>query len=771
MGRQRTTTVAKALPLPADEGRFVMLRRSGVLDHSPDPDFDRWTVALRRTTGAAVVALGFLDESCRLLKSFCTADGSADQASELALSEPFERHVVGLARQAGGAEHGCVYAEAPIAVDGQLLGQIAMADGRRRDWAEADLEALADTATAVSTAIALRLAKKDAQRVQELVTSHNKVHDLISRGASLRDVLAEALESVERYDPSIKASVLLLDRTSRTFHSAFGPSLPAEYLDGINGAPIGPTIGTCGTAAWFGRLTVTADIAEDPRWAPIREKAQRAGLAHCWSMPIKTSGGDVLGTLAFYGHRPRHPEPEHLTLLEDWARVAGIAIERGEALDRLVHDARHDGLTGLPNRMAIFEALDEAIARVSPESMAAAMFIDLDNLKHLNDTLGHHRADEMIREVGGRLSAALRPSDFVGRFGGDEFVAIVEGVRDREEAAVLGLRLLEAVSQPLPDVDSIAVTASIGIALVRSDAIDVREVIQASDSAMYDAKRSGRDRVTFFDGEERVRTGRHLLLARGLRGAETRGELRLVYQPVFALPALEIVGVEALLRWTNPTIGEVEPAELVPVAEDTGTIVPIGAWALRESCETIAGADPARPVELHVNVSGRQVSDPDFPLWVRQTLAHAEFPADLLALEITETALIRPNAVAMRNLHALNALGVRIVLDDFGTGHSSLAWLKHHPFSALKIDRSFIAGVAERSDDYALVAAVINMANALDCTVTAEGVETDEQLAALLHLRCERAQGFLLARPVPATEVGGLLTAPARRPRGTVKAA
>ena len=442
MGRRRSSTVTQAPPLPADGGRLVTLRRSGVLDHSPDPELDRWTVALRRSTGAAVAALCFLDDSCRLLKSVCTGDGSAAQVSELALSEPLEHHVAGLVRQTGSTGHGgWVYAEAPITVDGQLLGQIGLADGHRRDWTEADLEALADSATAISTAIALRLAKKDAQRVQELVTSHNKVHDLISRGASLRDVLAE-----------------------------------------------------------------------------------------------------------------------------------------------------------------------------------------------------------------------------------------------------------------------------------------------------------------------------------------TRGGLRLVYQPVFALPTMQIVGLEALLRWSSPTIGEVAPAELVPVAEDTGTIVPIGAWVLRESCETIAGAEPASPVELHVNVSGRQVSDPDFPLLVRQTLAHAGLPSDLLALEITETSLARPNAVASRNLHALNALGVRIVLDDFGGEHSSLSWLKQHPFSAIKIDRGLIAGVAERSDDYAIVASVIGMADALDCTVTAKGVETEEQLAALLHLGCERAQGFLLGRPVPASEAGGLLTTP-EHPRGTVKAA
>jgi diguanylate cyclase (GGDEF)-like protein len=751
-----------------DEARLVALQGSGVLDFSPDPELDRWTAALCRNTGAAVAAICFLDASRRLVKSVCTVAGPVGQVSELGISESF----LSLARRAGYVDADCAYAEAPIAVDGHVLGQIGIAGTARREWGTQDLQALADTATAVSTALALRLAKKEAERVQLLVTSHNKVHDLIARGVPLRDILVEVLESVERYDPSVQATLLMLDPTSRTLHSGLGPSLPPEYLAGIDGVVIGPNIGTCGAAAWSGQLTLTPNIAEDPKWAPVRDRAAGAGLAHCWSMPIKTPEGEVLGTLAFYGPRPRHPLPEDLTLLEDWARLAGIAIERRQAMDRLTHDARHDSLTGLPNRLAIFEVLDEAIERANPECMAAVLFIDLDGLKGLNDTLGHDQADEMLRETGERLSAAFRPHDFVGRFGGDEFVAIAEGIGDREEAAQLGVRLLDAISKPLPGVNSTIVTASIGIALVRNNAVDAREVIQASDSAMYDAKRSGRDRVTFFEGGERMYAGRRLMLARELRGAETRGEMRLVFHPVIALPALDIVGVEALLRWTNPTFGGVAPTEFVPIAEETGAIVPIGTWVLRESCEMmVRAAEPGRPLELNVNISARQVSHPDFALWVRQTLAHAEFPADKLGLEITQTSLMRPNAVTTRNLRELDALGVRIVLDDFGTGYSSLSWLKQHAFSAIKIDRSFIAGLAGNSGDHAIVAALIGMAKALGCTVTAEGVETEDQLAILQALDCPRAQGFLFARPVPAEELAALLRVRGRPPRGMAEAA
>jgi diguanylate cyclase (GGDEF)-like protein len=763
-----TAPVVPAAPREADDARLVALQASGVLDSAPDPELDRWTAALRRNSGADVAAICFLDASRRLVKSVYPVAGTAGEVSVIALSESF----LDLAKRAGYADAGSVYAEAPIMVVGHLLGHACIAANGRNEWRAEDLQALADSATAVSTALELRLARKEAERVQLLVASHNKVHDLIARGVPLRDVLVEVLESVERYDPSVRATLLMLDPASRTLHSGLGPSLPPEYLAGIDGVVIGPNIGTCGAAAWSGQLTLTPNIAEDPKWAPVRDKAAAAGLAHCWSMPIKTPEGEVLGTLAFYGPTPRHAQPEDLTLLEDWARLAGIAIERRRAMDRLTHDARHDSLTGLPNRLAIFEVLDEAIQRVIPERMAAVLFIDLDGLKDLNDRLGHDQADELIRETGERLSAAFRPHDFVGRFGGDEFVAIAEGIGDREDAAELGVRLLDAISKPFTGADPTILTASIGIALVRNNAVEVREVIQASDSAMYDAKRSGRDRVTFFEGGERMYAGRRLMLARELRGAEARGEMGLVFHPVLALPSQEIVGVEALLRWTSSEFGAVSPMEFVPIAEETGAIVPIGTWVLRESCEMMARAtESGRPLELNVNISARQVSDPNFALWVRQTLAHAEFPADRLGLEVTETSLMRPNVVTTRNLRELDALGVRIVLDDFGTGYSSLPWLKQHPFSAIKIDRSFIGGLAGGGRDNAIVAALIGMAKALGCTVTAEGVETEEQLAVLETLDCPRAQGFLFARPVPAEELVTVLRLRGRPPYGIAEAA
>lgn len=738
--RDADTAAPLTAPDPSEVGRLALLDRAGLLDPGPDPDLDRWSAALRRATGAEAATISLLYADRVYVKSRCSAVAHPDLLPEVDDED--------------------ASAETPIVVEDQIVGSISVRDQPGREWCDADLRMLEDAAAAVSTEIRLRLARHEVARAHELVATHGKVHELIAAGAPLADVLTELVRGIERHDPSVIPCVVLLDRESGTLHPGAGPSLPAHYLAAIDGVVIGPKIGTCGPAAWSGELMITEDIGKDPRWAPIRELAFGAGLHHCWSMPIKASEGDVLGTLALYGPRPRAPQPEHIMLMADGARIAGIAIERHRALERLMHDARFDDLTGLPNRTRIFEALEDAVVGTRPGSQVAIMFIDLDSLKQLNDSLGHDRADDVIREIGARLAGAVRTHDFIGRFGGDEFVVIAEGIVDEEEAGALGFRLLDAVSQPLPGIDATVVTASVGIAVLGDADVDAREALRQADSAMYEAKRSGRDRCAFFEGSQRVRAGRRLSIARGLRDAELRGELGLVFQPVFELAGTEIVSLEALLRWNSPVLGEVPPREFVPISEDSGTIVPIGAWVLRESCEALAqlSARTGKRFELGVNVSAHQLARPGFARSVRQTLAHAEFPAELLTLEITESALMRPDSVTVRTLRELGELGVQIVLDDFGTGFSSISWLKRHRLGAIKIDRSFVGELAGGPKDRAIVEALIAMARALGCTVTAEGVETEEQLTILRELGCDRVQGFLLARPLVPEQLQAILT-------------
>jgi diguanylate cyclase (GGDEF)-like protein len=599
--------------------------------------------------------------------------------------------------------------------------------------------------------LVLRLAREETARVRNLVASHNRLHDLIARDAPLRDVLSELVEGIEEYEPSVMACVVLLDRESSTLHPGAGPSLPPHWLEAIDGVVIGPNVGSCGSAAWSGELTISEDLSTDPKWTPIRDFAAGCNLGHCWSMPIKGADGLVLGTFALYGPHPRAPQSEHIALMQDGARLAGIAIERHRTMERLIHDARYDGLTGLPNRRAIFERLELALGRAGHASQVATLFVDLDGLKALNDTLGHDRADDMIREVAQRLRPALRADDFVGRFGGDEFVAIAEEVAGPEQAAALAARLLEATSAPLRGLDGTTVTASIGIALVDGD-VDAAEAMRRADTAMYRAKQSGRDRYAFFfeasgDG---LPERRRVSLTRELREAEVRHEMTLAFQPVFDLAGNEIVAIEALARWTSHTCGAVSPREFIPLAEKSQTIVPLGAWALRESCETAVRIAEltGRRLELAVNVSGHQLAKAGFAQSVYQTLAHANLPAELLTLEVTEGALMQSDDVTARTLEELRLLGVRLTVDDFGAGSAPLVGFCERPLDGIKIGRQFLRGLPDDAVSFAVVAAISSMGTALGATVTAKGVETEAQLVSLRAMGCERAQGFLLAKPM-----------------------
>lgn len=742
------------------DGPRTLLRGTGAFEPSRDLALERWLTLVRRLTHASHAALSLIDGPGQMVRGMRDGADPLLWVRELGREDCLEQHLRASGWQRS-VNAGGVFATAPVAVLGQEVGQLAVADPARSAWSAEDLTMLDAAAAGISAELERRIAKAEVVRIQQLMVSHNGVHEMIGRGAPLHEVLTAVCQIIERYDPSLMASVLQRDARSNTLHSGVGPSFPKQYLDSVEGAPIGPSIGTCGPAAWFGEFTVSADLGCDPNWQPIRAIADMAGVKHCWSMPIKDSAGEVLGTLALYGRQPRAPRPEHAALLQDWARVAGSAIERAKSTNRLRHDARHDSLTGLPNRAAIFERLDAAIQRLQPQAALAVLFVDLDGLKATNDTFGHDIADEMIREVAQRLSKCVREEDFVGRMGGDEFIIVAESIGDSTQARQLGTRLLETIAQPLPGLQSRVVTASIGVTLVRGNEIDAREAIRRSDAAMYEAKRSGRDRCVFSEIGESATAGRRLQIARELRGAENRGELHLVYQPVIAVHSHEIIGVECLLRWNSPTLGTVTPSEFIPIAEDTGSILQIGAWVLRESCEALSKlAAAGHRLELGVNASARQLSQPDFPLWVRQTLIHADFPAERLSLELTETALLRPDSTTVENLRQLDALGVRVVLDDFGTGYSSLAWLRDHPLSSIKIDRGFISGIHDHHVHRAIVAGIIRMAKDLRCTVTAEGVETGEQLRLLQTLGCDRAQGFFIAHPVSLEQLMGLLGRP-----------
>ncbi|HEX4734340.1 MAG TPA: EAL domain-containing protein [Thermoleophilaceae bacterium] len=441
------------------------------------------------------------------------------------------------------------------------------------------------------------------------------------------------------------------------------------------------------------------------------------------------------------------------------ARTPTTAPDDGQ--DGLAHRVLHDPLTDLPNRTLFLDRLAQALARLQRhEAAIAVLFIDLDNFKVVNDSLGHNAGDKLLVELGGRLRDAIRPSDTIARFGGDEFVVLCEDIREARDAVCVGERIVEAASTPFTlESREMFVSASVGVALALDAGATPETLLRDADAAMYRAKERGRGRVEVFDEEMRTRIMERLDLENGLRRALQRGEFVVYYQPEVSATQGRMVAVEALVRWDHPERGLLSPSEFVPIAEETGLIVPIGEWVLNEACRQIAawrkdGAD----IDVAVNVSARQLVQPEIVDVVRGALERSGLPAEALCLEITESAIMRDPEAALATLTLVKELGVKVALDDFGVGFSSLAQLKEMlPLHALKVDRSFISGIADDDRNSAIVAAVVMMATTLGLTAIAEGVETEAQALQARALGCDVSQGFFFTAPEPAELIAELL--------------
>ncbi len=420
---------------------------------------------------------------------------------------------------------------------------------------------------------------------------------------------------------------------------------------------------------------------------------------------------------------------------------------------RLMHQAFHDQLTGLPNRALFLDRLEHARARRRDGRLVAVLFVDLDRFKVINDSLGHGAGDDVLGTVASRLVGAVRPGDTVARFGGDEFAVLLEGVQDRTEAVASAARLLTALLKPLRAGDrDVVVTASIGVAMEDPDAAGPQDLLAAADVAMYEAKNAGGARVVLAsqgaDDAARAKLDLELELRRGIEV----GELEVEYQPVVHAVGEHLHGFEALVRWNHPTRGRLAPAAFMDVAEETGLVIPLGQWVLERACRAAKEWDlehPGTEAVMAVNLSARQFSHPDLCARVAEVLDRVGLHPSRLTLEITETVLMEDTARTVASLQALRDLGVRLAIDDFGTGYSSLSYLKRFPVDVVKIDKSFVDGIATDTVDREIVAAVIRLADAVGMQTVAEGVEQPVQLERLQALGCSFAQGYLISRPAP----------------------
>ncbi len=454
-----------------------------------------------------------------------------------------------------------------------------------------------------------------------------------------------------------------------------------------------------------------------------------------------------------------------LDFLQSIAHLLASAIGRNGFEEQMRHDALHDALTGLPNRTLLLDRLGEALKRADRErTRVAVLFLDLDNLKVLNDSSGHSAGDELLRAIGPRMRGELRASDTIARFGGDEFAILCEDIADADHAGRIAQRLLQSFEDPfLVGGEERFGSVSIGVVVTEpgSDR-EPEQLLSDADAAMYRAKERGRGRFEMFDAGLRARITARLRMEVDLRRAlEGEGRLWVAYQPYYRLPGRQIAGVEALARWDHPERGSISPAEFIPIAEESGLVVPLGARVLRAACEQVARwrrETGHHGLRLTVNVSARQMATPDFVETVQDALLASGLHPDSLGLEITERLLLAETPGTALTIELLQAFGVRLLLDDFGTGYSSLRYLQRFPLDGLKVDRSVVAGLGESGEgDGAIVEAIVGMARALGMSVIPEGVETEGQLQRLAGLGCDHVQGFLLSRPLGAEQLAELL--------------
>jgi diguanylate cyclase (GGDEF)-like protein len=445
-----------------------------------------------------------------------------------------------------------------------------------------------------------------------------------------------------------------------------------------------------------------------------------------------------------------------------WLATHEDITERQRAEERVGHMARHDALTDLPNRVLLRERLEHELKRVKRGECLAVLCLDLDQFKGVNDTLGHPIGDELLKLVADRLRGCTREPDTIARLGGDEFAIIMTQMQKANDAATLSRRIRESIVKPYQiEGHQIVTDISIGISISPIDGTEPDELLKNADMALYGAKADGRGTYRFFELEMDARMKARRDLEMDLRKALTHKEFELYYQPLVNLQTNEITAFEALLRWKHPTRGMISPADFIPVAEETGLIIPLGEWVLKTACEeTVNWPDH---VKVAVNLSPTQLTNRNLVNVVMKALADSGLDAGRLQLEITETVLLQNTFATLARLHELRKLGAQIALDDFGTGYSSLSYLRSFPFDKIKIDQSFIQDMSNGAEPLAIVNAVAGLAKCLNMISTAEGVETQQQMDTVQSIGCTEMQGYLFSRARPAKEIGQFFSSAAAR--------
>ena len=626
---------------------------------------------------------------------------------------------------------------------------------RRKDGTLFDVELSLRKICWGGRAAALLLAADitERTRTEQLELERRHFLETITQNQPLDESLNHLIRLLENQLPGALCSILLSKpgRFCQVAASSFSRDMMAEW-EGLRLEDISYSLGSSSNER---EISFIHDIAGNAPDAVLREWARLLSLKSCWSAPVIGPTGTLVSLILVFFHEHRQPHLQDRSRLEMARDMAGIAIQHSQLTDRLSYQAQHDALTGLPNRFLLEDRLQQAIAYTNRhESQLAVLIIDLDGFKYINDTVGHQCGDQVLIEVARRLRSVIRRTDTVARIGGDEFCLVLSDLRRSSDSFQVAHTCLDILRKPLMIAEhEYSISASIGISCYPEHGTEPEMLQQNADTAMYHAKFNGKNGFQVFTQEINAHLRERLELMGDLRHALENDELHLEYQPQFIADG-QLVGFEALLRWNHHKRGMIFPDRFIPVAEETGLIVPIGNWVLNEACRQLAvwRQNGYTGLRVAVNVSTLQFERQDWMDTISDALKKNGVPPSCLELELTETVVMKNCERAATRLTELRALGVSSAIDDFGTGYSSLKYLQNLPIDTLKIDQSFIRNLDSSSDiqsgNGAIVQAIVTLAQQLGLRVVAEGVETNGELEVLRRLGCDFVQGYLFSRPM-----------------------
>jgi len=617
--------------------------------------------------------------------------------------------------------------------------------------------AIRESDSKVVRLIGMHIDITERKKLEALNDKNSEILKMIAIGHTAPDIYNAIALMYESRHPGMRCSMLEL-HGNRLLHGG-APSLPKEYCSAIHGLEYGPNVGSCGASTYTGKRVLVENIETDPKWNNIKNVALPHGMRSCWSEPIKNSSGKVLGAFGMYYNHPALPNKEESSDLKSAARLAGIVMERDQAQKRIRELAYSDVLTGLSSRAHFYQHLEELINNSCRlNHRFALLYIDLDDFKSVNDSLGHDVGDLLLKTIAERLENTCRDIDFIARLGGDEFCVLVEELNNEYDAAHVAQRCLDALGKPLElAIRKLTPACSIGIAYYPDDGADQTTLLKAADTSLYSAKERGKNQYAFNKPELTEKAEYRFKVEQYLRDAIEQHQLSLVYQPQFSISTGEIIGVEAFSRWHHSQLGQVSPVDFIATAKRIGMIKPLTEWVLNTACcQAVDWRKDGLPdLRVAVNISSSQFVDKDFVPMVKRTIDETGInPADL-ELELTES-IVQADQANLSIFKELKRLGVRLVIDDFGIGYSSFASLKHLEVDCLKIDKYFVDDMHLDNDALLLVGFMIDIGQKFGYGIIAEGVESAEQLETLNKLGCNSAQGYLFSKPVCGKEISCL---------------